>query len=366
MAKSKKISQSPRSPRSPRAPQPRRALDALHAYVPGEQPQGRGPFVKLNTNENPYPAPPAVMRALRDLRPDRLPRYPDPQCRALREMLAGRLRLAPDNILMGNGSDEVLRYIVQAFLEPGDAVAQLEPTYSLYEVLVAMFEGRVRRFPVSAGGRLPEAFIRARAKIAFLPNPNPPLGEFYGERDIRRLLEAEPRRLVVLDEAYVDFAPRDFAALIPRYPNLLVTRTFSKSCMMAGVRLGWCAGQAALIEPLYKIKDSYNVNLLTQVAGLAGLGAQAYLDRCNARVVRDREWLRAQLARRGFAVSPSQGNFLFARHPHARDLYRQLKARQIFVRYFDRRGLDDGLRITIGTRADLAAMLRAMDEILKG
>lgn len=365
MAKSKKTPRTSQSSRAPRGPRARRALEPLHAYVPGEQPQGRGPFVKLNTNENPYPAPAAVMRALRDLKPDRLPRYPDPQCRALRETLAAQTKLQPENIMMGNGSDEILRYIVQAYLEPGETAAQLEPTYSLYDVLVAMFEGRTRRIAVTGGERLPEAFVRAKAKIAFLPNPNPPLGEFYGEREIRRLLEANPRRLVVLDEAYVDFAPRNFTALIPEYPNLLVTRTFSKSCMMAGVRLGWCAGQAALLDPMNKIKDSYNVNLLTQVAGLAGLGARKYLDRCNDRVVRDREWLRGQLTRRGFGVSASQGNFLFARHARARELYGALKERQIFVRYFDKPGLDDGLRITIGTRAGLQVMLRALDEMLK-
>ncbi|GAB4313575.1 MAG: histidinol-phosphate transaminase [Candidatus Sumerlaeia bacterium] len=347
-------------------PRARRALDGLSAYKPGEQPQGGGSFVKLNTNENPYPPPPAVMRALKTIAPERLARYPDPQCLKLRERLAGRLGagLGPQNILAGNGSDEILRYICNAYLERGQTVAMLEPTYSLYEVLAAMFEGRVRRFAVRADGRLPEGLVRARAKIVFLANPNPPLGEFYAEPQVRRLIEHDPGRLVVLDEAYVDFAPRHFANLVLEYPNLLVVRTFSKSCMMAGVRLGWAVGPAALLDPLFKIKDSYNVNLLTQVAGLAALGAQRYLERLNARVVRDRQWLRGELLRRGFDVPESQANFVFARREGAGQLYEALRARRIFVRWFDRPGLSDGLRISIGTRPALQTLLRAIDAIL--
>jgi histidinol-phosphate aminotransferase len=344
-------------------PRPRKALDKLHAYVPGEQPQG-GKFVKLNTNENPYPPPPSVSRALSGIKPEDFPRYPDPECRAIREHLAKQFKVKVENIIVGNGSDEILRYICNVYINKGDRCAQLEPTYSLYEVLVAIFEGETVRFKIRDDGKLPDTFLRSAAKIAFLPNPNPPIGETYSESEVRRLIEHNPARLIVLDEAYVDFAPRHLAKLAKAYPNVIVTRTFSKSCMMAGARIGYAIGHKEVLEPLYKIKDSYNVNLFTQVAGLAALKVEKYMERCNARVVRDREWLRTQLERRGFMVTLSGGNFVFARISIAKEIYLALKARNVFVRWFDKPGLTDGLRITIGTRDDLKTLLAELDKIL--
>jgi len=343
------------------------AVEALAAYVPGEQPSESG-FIKLNTNENPYAAAPEVVQAIAEaLEKHSLQKYPDPTCSRLRQSLAERLDVSPDNILVGNGSDEVLRLVCHAYLDPkaGDSIAMLYPTYVLYRTLAAMFGSACEEYHVQAPDyQFPEAAYASQAQVFFLANPNPPIGTLYELDVIRRLAEARPQRLVVVDEAYVDFAGTTAIPLVKKYPNLAVTRTFSKSYALAGMRVGFIVASRDVISQLEKIKDSYNVNRLSQIAAEAAWQAQSYYEERTRQICNSRESLRAALITRGFEVPPSFGNFVFARHSAARKLYAELKQRRILVRYFDLPGLQDGVRITIGTPAEIEALIGAIDEIL--
>ncbi|AXA35680.1 Histidinol-phosphate aminotransferase [Candidatus Sumerlaea chitinivorans] len=343
------------------------AVEALAAYVPGEQPRESG-FIKLNTNENPYPAAPEVERAIAEALQERsLQKYPDPACSRLRQSLAERLDVSPENILVGNGSDEVLRLVCHAYLDPkaNDSIAMLYPTYVLYRTLAAMFNGACEEYQVEGPDyRFPEAAYASEARVFFLANPNPPIGTQYDIEVIARLAEARPERLLVVDEAYVDFAGTTAVPLVKKYPNLAVTRTFSKSYALAGMRVGFIVASSDVISQLEKIKDSYNVNRLSQIAAQAAWEAQHYYEERTNQICATRESLRAALLARGFEVPRSFGNFVFARHSGARELYAELKQRHILVRYFDLPGLQDGIRITIGTPDEIQALLVAIDEIL--
>lgn len=339
-------------------------LDSLEAYVPGEQPRD-GTYVKLNTNESPYPPAPAVERAITEFLADNsLRKYPDPACTKLREALAKRLDVPVGWILVGNGSDEVLRLLCHALLAPGDRIGMLYPTYVLYRTLAAMFGAACEEFDVEP----PDFAIPDRAKsdacqILFLANPNPPMGTAYSKDVVEEVVRCAADRLVVVDEAYVDFGGSTAVELVRRYQNVAVTRTFSKSYALAGLRIGFVVAQPPLIEQLEKLKDSYNVNSVSQVAALAAWEAVDYYRELVRKVCETREWLRGELVARGFEVAQSAGNFLFARRRDARELYLALKQRRVLVRWFDQRLLRDGLRITVGTPQETEALLQALDAI---
>lgn len=340
----------------------RSSVQRLKAYTPGEQPRGRR-VIKLNTNENPYPPSPRVAAVLRRARPEDLRLYPDPVCGELRKELAKQHGCGPEQIFVGNGSDEVLALCARAFVERKGVIGYFDPSYSLYPVLAAIEGVRVRpvRLPADFGWTMPRGY---RASLFYLTNPNAPTSLLFPPKKVRAFCRAF-RGVVLLDEAYVDFAPESGIDLARTLPNVLVARTLSKSYSLAGLRLGYAVGAAPLIDALYKIKDSYNVSRLSQDLALAALRDRAWMRRNVRRIIATREATAVSLRRRGWDVPASATNFLFAQPAgrSARDLFEALRARRIFVRYFPGPLTGDRLRITIGTVAQMRALFRALDQV---
>ncbi|MBN1515778.1 histidinol-phosphate transaminase [Candidatus Sumerlaeota bacterium] len=337
-------------------------LEQLEPYVPGEQPKGRK-FIKLNTNEFPYPPSPRVIEMLRALPDDKARKYPDPVCGELRAAIGERFGFAPEQIIAGNGSDELLRMICHAFAQAGDTIGMLNPTYSLYPVLGAMYGLKSRGFAVDFDGRPQEELDLAGIAIFFFANPNPPYGSLYEPQFVAELVRKHPATLFVVDEAYVEFADWDCLALAREFENVMVTRTFSKSHSLAGMRVGFALGAEWLIDVLNRIRDSYNVNAASQAAALAAWQDREYYDERVLRVKQSRVRIRGELARLGWQVERSFGNFLFARCDNAPLVYEQLRERGILVRYFKQPPLDGGLRISIGSEEETDALLKACAEI---
>jgi histidinol-phosphate aminotransferase len=337
----------------------RQAVQALTAYTPGEQPADPS-VLKLNTNENPYPPSPAVQAVLAGFDAAALRRYPDPACRRLRRALADLHGASPEQIFVGNGSDEVLLLCVRAFVERTGRIGYFDPSYSLYPVLAAIENVGTCPVPLDADFRWTDPDPRATS-LFFITNPNAPTGMLHPHRRIRDFAAASPG-IVLVDEAYVDFADAHGMDLALSMENVIVARTLSKGYSLAGLRVGYAVGPAALIAALYKIKDSYNVDRLAQDLALAAVTDQAYLRRCADQVRATRDRTAATLAARGYAVSPSQANFLWARPPHddAEQVFHALRARKILVRYFPGPRTGSHLRITIGTDAEMDRLLDAL------
>lgn len=334
----------------------------LAGYVPGEQP-GDERVIKLNTNENPYPPSPRVAAAVAAAA-TRLHLYPDPSARHLRERIASLLGHPAEGVLVGNGSDEILALLVRAVVSPGDEVAFPAPTYSLYETLVEAQGGRVRSVPFPADFSLPADLFEGGPRLRFVCNPNSPSGTRAGEVDLERLARARPEALLVVDEAYVDFADADAARLARDLPNVVVVRTLSKSYSLAGLRVGFALASPSLVRELDKLRDSYNLGRLAQAGALAALEDQEAMRANVARVRRTRERLTAGLERLGFAVPPSEANFVLARRagrPSA-PIASALRARGILVRAFP--SLPDALRITVGTDEQIDALLDALAAVM--
>lgn len=345
----------------------RASVAAMRGYVPGEQPKDPG-IVKLNTNENPYPPAPGVARALRDLAADALRLYPDPMCAKLRDRIGAMHGVGPECVFVGNGSDEILALCARAFVEHdgSGSIGWFEPSYSLYPVLAQIEDVPAKPVELAADfdWAMPEGYA---ASLFFLTHPNAPTGRVYDEAVVRRFCEGFPG-VVLIDEAYVDFAERDLADLARLLPNVLIARTLSKSYSLAGLRLGYAVGPAPLIGALYTIKDSYNVSRLTQELGLAALEDPAHMRTHRDRIVATRNRTSSELARRGFDVVPSAANFLWAKPPAAvvaEAMFRALRERRVLVRYFPGRRTGAHLRITVGTDAQMEALLAAVDAILK-
>ena len=346
-------------------------VEKLHAYVPGEQPRIKG-LVKLNTNENPYPPAPAVIRAVKAAVDSRLRLYPNPTAQTLREKLARLHRCAPENIIIGNGSDELLALATRAFVEPGGVVQYFTPSYSLYPVLADIHGARRNAVPLRADFGLPTAADLRRDKkwdfhaaLTLITTPNAPTGRGYSCAELTALCRAQ-KGVVVLDEAYVDFARENALALALEFPHVLIARTFSKAYSLCFQRVGYFIGHRALIAALDKIRDSYNVNGLGQVAALATLKALPHYRRNFKTVIATRERLAGRLAGLGFEVLPSQTNFLFAKPPRfaARQWLQKLRGEKIIVRWFDHPQTRDHLRITIGTEAESMALVHTAKKIL--
>jgi len=346
----------------------------LEPYVPGEQPKIKG-LVKLNTNENPFPPSPKVLRAVKAAVDGRFRLYPNPTAEGLREKLAALHGCDRDSIIVGNGSDELLALATRAFVEPvaggvGASLATVQyftPSYTLYPVLADIAGARRNPIPLAGNFGLPSsAELKARqwdfqAALTFVTTPNAPTGRGYATADLEALCAAQ-RGVVVLDEAYVDFADDNAMPLALRHPHVLVARTFSKAYSLCFQRVGYFVGNAELIAALHKIRDSYNVNGLGQVAALATLDDLPYYRRGFKKIMATRERLSAELARLGFAVLPSQTNFIFARPPGfpAEMWLQKLRERKVLVRWFRDAAIKDFLRITIGTDAEAEALLRAV------
>jgi histidinol-phosphate aminotransferase len=343
-------------------------IAAMTGYVPGEQPLDPG-IIKLNTNENPYPPSPKVYASLRKAINDSLRLYPEPLSKSLVSAAAQTYGLKPANIMAGNGSDELLAILLRCFVGPGDRVALPHPTYTLYDTLIEIQAGVRAAVDFPADFSLPAALAGQHAALTFLCNPNAPSGTLISVAEIERLARAVSGVLVV-DEAYVDFAESEGASSIPlihRLPNLIVLRTFSKSFSLAGMRIGLAFASAEIIAGLMKVKDSYNLNRLSLVAATAALQDLAWMGRNVRRIQKSRKKLAMALKRIGYEVYPSHANFILARNPgrNLKPVYEALKRRKILVRYFDMPGLQDCLRITIGTPKEVQALtnqLAALDD----
>ena len=342
-------------------------LAALDPYVPGEQPRDMK-YVKLNTNESPFPPAPAVLQAVTE-EAGKLNLYCDPDCTRLRAAAAALYGLAPENILPVNGSDEALYFAFTAFCGSARPMAFADITYGFYPVFAAVTCTPAHILPLREDFSLDPADYCGLHENIVLANPNAPTGMTLAPADIEKILLSNPDNVVIVDEAYVDFGGESCVPLIGKYDNLLVVQTFSKSRSLAGARLGFALGNAALIGDLNTVKFStnpYNVNRMTQAAGVAAIASQDYtLENCR-RVAENRAYTARALKDMGFRVLPSKANFLFAAHPAAagQALYRALKDRGVLVRWFDKPRIRDWLRITIGSREQMDALLAAMKTIL--
>ena len=340
-------------------------IDALAPYVPGEQPPAGAKVVKLNTNENPYPPSPRALEALRAIDGEALRRYPHPYARAARETFARLLDVPPEWVLVGNGSDDLLTMVMRSVAEPGRPVVYPMPTYVLYRTLAKIQAAETIEVAFDEDYNLPvDALAAADGAVTLIASPNSPSGTLFPSGQLAGLA-GRLSGLLVIDEAYADFADSDAAGLVRDHANVLVLRTLSKGYSLAGLRLGFGVAQPAVIEGLAKVKDSYNVDAVACAVAAAAVEDQDWKN-ANARKVRaSRATLAADLERLGFRVWPSRANFLLARPASgdARSLYQALRDRGILVRYFDQPRLDDKLRITVGTGEQNAALVEALGSL---
>ncbi len=345
----------------------RRNIARMEGYAPGEQPQEPG-YVKLNTNENPYPPSPKVREAILAELGDPLRLYPDPGAARLRRQASMTYGFDMSRIVAGNGSDDLLAMVAKAFVGEGDALACPTPTYTLYDTLVRIQGGRLAGVPYPEDYSLPPALARKKARVTVVASPNSPSGTPVPLRDLAALADAVPGVLVV-DEAYADFAEETALPLARERENVIVLRTLSKSFSLAGLRIGLGFAHPRIIDGLNKVKDSYNLNRLSIAAGAAALADFAWMERNAGRIRKTREALVAALPSVGFTPFPSQSNFVLARRTgggSARPVYEALKRRKILVRHFDTPRLAGCLRITVGTDEEIAALLAAMKAIRRG
>ena len=341
----------------------KRIRDAV-PYVPGEQPKDRK-FIKLNTNENPYPPSPKVIEAIKAAANDSLRLYPDPECYALRLAVAQREGLKPEQVFCSNGSDEVLAFAFQAFFDPEKEVVFPKVTYSFYPVYTNYFGLNCREVPMNPDFSDPVDLLCGNNGGVVLCNPNAPTGIAVGLDVVERILKANPDVVVIVDEAYVDFGADSAVPLIERYPNLLVIQTASKSRALAGLRVGWAMGDENLINGLRCVRDSinsYTVDRVAMAAAAAAMEDEAYFQVMRKRVMETREWAGKALREIGFTVLESKANFLFASHPEksAKELLDYLRAKGILVRWWNNPLIENWLRITVGTDEEMAALVEAL------
>jgi histidinol-phosphate aminotransferase len=347
-------------------------IGALEPYVPGEQPRIEN-LVKLNTNENPYPPSPMAVDAIQQAAASGLERYPDPTSLALREAVARRHGLRADQVFVGNGSDEVLAHAFFAFFQQAEPLLMPDVSYSFYRVYAQLYGIDCELLPVDEGLRIDVDAMVARARRGcaglVIANPNAPTGVGLPLARIEQLLDACPERVVLVDEAYVDFGGESALPLVDKYPNLLVVQTLSKSRSLAGLRVGFACGQAHLIDALVRVKDSFNSYPLDRLAvagAVAALGDEAWFNTARDKIVDTREGLSLQLEDLGFEVLPSQTNFVFARHPErdAAELAALLRERAVLVRHFKQPRVAQYLRISIGSREQCSVLVQRLQEIL--
>jgi histidinol-phosphate aminotransferase len=343
---------------------------SIKPYTPGEQPRDRR-YIKLNTNENPYPPAPAVIEAIGRAADGSLRLYPDPDCEELRTTIARYFGLKRDQVFPGNGSDELLAFAFPAFFDPGPAEPILFPdiTYSFFPVYAALFRIPFERVPLEEDFSIPlESFFRPNRGV-LLANPNAPTGMCLPIDAIRSILEGNRDRVVILDEAYIDFGGDSAAALIPEFPNLLVIQTLSKSRSLAGLRVGFALGQTELIEGINRIKNSINSYTLDRLAlagAVAAMREESYFQDTRAKIMATRERTADTLVGMGFVVVPSRANFIFISHPlqPAESLFSRLRQRGILVRHFNQPRIDNYLRVTIGTDAEMDAFLATLKTLI--
>ena len=341
---------------------------ALEAYTPGEQPRDMA-YIKLNTNESPFPPAPAVVEKLQKADIENLRLYSDPTCKALKEKLAGLYGLQPENIFVSNGSDDILNFLFMAFPGAKGAVFP-DISYGFYSVYAQLHGVNARKIPLKADFSLDYTDYLNADALVVIANPNAPTGMTIPVCQIEEVLKQNPDNVVVIDEAYVDFGAESCYPLLKTYDNLVVVRTFSKSRCLAGGRLGYAMGPAALIADLEKLKYStnpYSINRLTLTLGEATVDAEDYYVNMCATIAENRQWTAQKLESLGFHVLPSKANFLFAKAPNmdGGQLYLQLKQRGILVRHFTGQRIKDYIRITIGTAQQMETFIETVKTLLQ-
>ncbi len=337
-------------------------------YTPGEQPK-RTNLVKLNTNENPYPPAPGVIEALKQMNPEMLRRYPDPTVSALAERLAEKYGISSEEIFVGVGSDDVLGMAFLTFFNGKNPIAFPNITYSFYDVWANLFQIPYVQLPLDARLQIRPEDYEGELGGVVIPNPNAPTGVFMATDELEKIIRKNPGAVVIIDEAYVDFAPASCLPLIKKYDNLLVVQTFSKSRSLAGARIGYAMGNPALIAALNSVKQSYNsytMNSAAIVMGTAALADEVYFKNTVAKIVETRENAKVRFGEMGFSFPDSQTNFLFVTHERvqAANIFQKLREQDIFVRYFNKPIIDQYLRITIGTEEEMEKLYVALKDIL--
>ena len=338
----------------------------LSCYVPGEQPRDKA-YIKLNTNESPYPPSPEVIEALDATAVSDLRLYSDPECKVLRQKLADRYGVTPENVYLANGSDDILSFM--AYASDGEPVAFPDITYGFYSVFAELYGSDTKVFPLREDFSVDYRDYVGIDRTIFLANPNAPTGLTLSIEQIETILASNPNRVVVIDEAYVDFGAESCLPLVHRYDNLLIVQTFSKSRSMAGARLGFAIASQAIIEDLNRIKFStnpYNVNRLTLTAGAAAIDSDDYFMNNCKRIMATREKTASALASLGFEVIPSQANFIFAKHKtmDGEDIYLALKERGVLVRHFTSPRIADFNRITVGSEDEMESFISILSDIV--
>jgi histidinol-phosphate aminotransferase len=342
-------------------------VHSLSPYVPGEQPKQDG-IIKLNTNENPYPPSPHALAAI-SATTDRLRLYPDPRATALRETIAAHYNVAPEEVFVGNGSDEVLAHTFQALLKHDAPLLFPDITYSFYPVYSRLYGVAFEEVPLDAAMRVRIADYRRPSSAILLANPNAPTGIGLARDAIEAMVAEHPDQLVVIDEAYVDFGAESAVPLVARYDNLLVIQTLSKSRALAGLRVGFAIGQRPLIEALERVKDSFNsypLDCFAIAGAVAAIKDEAWFADTRQRIMASRELLARALSELGFEVLPSQANFVFARDPARRgaELASRLRERGVLVRHFQKPRIEDFLRITVGTDEQCGRLITLLPDLI--
>lgn len=340
----------------------------MPCYVPGEQPQDQK-YIKLNTNESPYPPSPEVIAAINQEAVANLRLYCDPECKVLKQKLADRYGFSPENIYLSNGSDDILAFAFMAYASDGAPVAFPDITYGFYSVFAALYGSDIRVIPLKENFTVDPKEYCGINRTVFIANPNAPTGLALSLSAVEEIVRSNPAHVIVVDEAYVDFGAESCIELVRRYDNLLVVRTFSKSRALAGARLGFAIASPAIIEDLNRIKyatNPYNVNRLTQLAGAAAIDSDAYfIENCH-RIAQTRRMTEEKLVKLGFTVIPSLANFIFARHNSlsGETVYRELKKRGILIRHFHASRIADFNRITVGSEEEMETFITVLSEVI--
>jgi len=342
----------------------RENIEKMAGYEPGFQPPNTD-VVKLNTNENPYPPSPKVIEAIKNLKPEQLRRYPQPMADTFRQAAAEVFGVECENIICVNGGDELLNIAIRAFCDENRPVAYPTPTYSLYPVLAQMANSPAVEIPFDEEFNLPSKLASGSAALTIVCNPNAPSGTFVPKEEISQLAE-EIKGILLIDEAYVDFAEDNCLELVKKFDNVIILRSMSKGYSLAGLRFGYGIADEKLIKGLRKVKDSYNVDVVAIAAAAAAIQDQQYFKNNVQKVKIERKFLTEKLIGLGFHVYPSQANFILARPSKVRaiDIYEKLKDRNIYVRYWAYPDIKDKLRITVGTAEQNKKFINALKEIL--
>lgn len=343
-------------------------IKEIKPYVPGEQPKDRE-FIKLNTNENPYPPSPKAITAIKQAATESLRLYPDPNCDELKCTIAQYYSLKEEQVFIGNGSDELLAFAFLAFFNPDSPILFPDITYSFYKVYAGLFQLDYRLIPLDETFSLDTQLLCKKNGGIIIPNPNAPTGKYLSLESIKFILKNNLDVIVIVDEAYIDFGGESAVGLIKDYPNLLIIQTFSKSRSLAGLRVGFALGHVDLIEGLNRVKNSINSYTLDRIA-LAGateaIRDQEYFQETRLRIINTRERVSMKLEELGFQITPSKANFIFITHPNypANTLFDNLREKGVLVRYFNQSRIDNYLRVTIGSDEEMDQFLAIVRGIL--